>query len=109
MVCKITHGILRLLNKGGTALPGKLALKICPEVLELTARGVSTLMITGTNGKTTSARMAETALGNAGLDAFSNRSGANLIGGIACEFIENASILSKFFIIFIKIFFIVMY
>ena len=37
MVCKITHGILRLLNKGGTALPGKIALKICPEVLELTA------------------------------------------------------------------------
>ena len=95
MVCKITHGILRLLNKGGTALPGKLALKICPEVLELTARGVSTLMITGTNGKTTSARMAETALGNAGLDAFSNRSGANLIGGIACEFIENASIFMR--------------
>ncbi len=92
VVCKITHGILRLLNKGGTALPGKLALKICPEVLEKTSRGVSTLMVTGTNGKTTSVRMAETALQNAGLDAFSNRSGANLIGGIACEFIVNTNL-----------------
>lgn len=95
MVCKITHGILRLLNKGGTALPGKLALKICPEVLEMTAHGVSTLMVTGTNGKTTSARMTETALQNAGLDAFSNRSGANLIGGIACEFIVNTNLFMR--------------
>ncbi len=92
MVCKITHGILRLLNKGGTALPGKLALLICPEVLELTARGVNTLIVTGTNGKTTSARMAQKALENAGLSVFSNRSGANLIGGIACEFIVNTDL-----------------
>lgn len=92
MVCKITHGILRLLNKGGTALPGKLALLICPEVLELTARGVNTLIVTGTNGKTTSARMAQKALENAGLSVFSNRSGANLIGGIACEYIVNTDL-----------------
>ena len=95
MVCKVTHGILRLLNKGGTALPGKLALIICPEVLELTAREVNTLMVTGTNGKTTSARMAQTALENAGLSAMSNRSGANLIGGIACEFIVNCDLLMR--------------
>ncbi len=95
MVCRITHGILRLLNKGATALPGKIALRLCPDVLEITARGVSTLAITGTNGKTTSARMVHKALENAGVDAFTNRSGANLMGGIACEFIKNTDIFMR--------------
>lgn len=58
----------------------------------MTAREVNTLMVTGTNGKTTSVRMAQTALENAGLDAVLNRSGANLIGGIACEFILNCDL-----------------
>lgn len=58
----------------------------------MTAREVNTLIVTGTNGKTTSARMAQKALENAGLSVFSNRSGANLIGGIACEFIVNTDL-----------------
>ena len=58
----------------------------------MTAREVNTLIVTGTNGKTTSARMAQKELENAGLSVFSNRSGANLIGGIACEFIVNTDL-----------------
>ena len=92
MVCKATHRILRLINKGGTAFPGRLALKICPDVLRIVARRVNVIAVTGTNGKTTSVRMAETALSNAGLTVFSNRSGANLIDGITCEFIVHTSI-----------------
>lgn len=91
MVCKATHGILRLINKGGTAFPGRLALRICPDVLKIVARRVKVIAVTGTNGKTTSVRMAETALSNAGLTVFSNRSGANLIDGITCEFIVNTN------------------
>ena len=95
IVCRAVHAILRLFGKGGTAFPGRIALRICPDVLKITARGVKTLVITGTNGKTTSARMAETALIKAGYSVFSNRSGANLIDGIACEFILNADFLLK--------------
>ncbi len=91
MVCKATHGILRLINKGGTAFPGRLALRICPDILKIVARRVKVIAVTGTNGKTTSVRMAETALSNAGLSVFSNRSGANLIDGITCEFIVNTN------------------
>lgn len=89
VVCKATHCFLRLLGKGATSLPGVLALKICPDILRRTAENVKVIAITGTNGKTTSARMAEKALLNAGKKVFSNRSGANLISGITAEFILN--------------------
>lgn len=95
MVCKATHGILRLLNKGGTALPGVLALKICPDILRRLAEKVNVVAVCGTNGKTSSALMAVRALESSGKKVFSNRSGANLIGGIATEFILNASIFGK--------------
>ena len=92
VVCRITHGILRLLHKGGTALPGKLALKICPELLKILSKNVKVLAVTGTNGKTTSARMAEKALQNAGCRVFSNRSGANMPGGITADFVLNSDL-----------------
>ena len=82
--------ISRLLHRGGTDMPGRIALKICPELLHLLASGVKSLAITGTNGKTTSARMIEEAFREEGLSYFANRSGANLISGITTEFIMNA-------------------
>ena len=95
VVCKATHGILRLLKRGATSLPGVLALKICPNILERLSKNINVIAITGTNGKTTSARMTEKALQNAGKKVFSNRSGANLIAGITTEFIMNANLFGK--------------
>ena len=89
VVCKATHCFLRLLGKGATSLPGVLALKICPDILRRAAEDVDVIAVTGTNGKTTSARMTEKALRNAGKKVFANRSGANLISGITAEFILN--------------------
>lgn len=89
VVCKATHCLLRLFGFGATALPGVLALKICPDILEYAAENVSIIAVTGTNGKTTSCRMIERALQNAGHYAAANRSGANLMGGIAATLIMN--------------------
>lgn len=94
-VCKAAHRFLRFFGKGATSLPGKLALFICPDLLSRLAADVKTIAITGTNGKTTSARMTETALRNAGLSVFSNRSGANLIEGITAEYVMNTNALCK--------------
>ena len=80
----------RLLHRGGTDMPGRVALKICPELLRLLASEVKSLAITGTNGKTTSARMVEEAFREQGLSYLANRSGANLISGITTEFLMNA-------------------
>lgn len=44
---------LRLFGRGGTALPGKAALRVYPGLMRELGRGVETVIITGTNGKTT--------------------------------------------------------
>ena len=43
-------------------MPGRYALKLCPDLLSRLASQVQTVAVTGTNGKTTSARMIEEAI-----------------------------------------------
>ena len=95
LLCKALRLVSRLLHRGGTAMPGRWALKLCPNLLELLARDVKSVAITGTNGKTTSARMIEQAFSEKGLNYFANRSGANLISGITTEFVMNATLTGK--------------
>ena len=85
----------RLLRRGGTDMPGRLALKLCPDLLSVLARDVKSLAVTGTNGKTTSARIIEQAFADQGLSYFANRSGANLISGVTTEFIMHADLLGR--------------
>ena len=77
LVCKASGAVLRKLGRGGTNLPGKLALKIDKNILGELSRGVKVTVVTGTNGKTTTSRMIEQAFADAGLKYFSNKSGAN--------------------------------
>ena len=95
LACRGVRFIARILHKGGTAKPGEIALKICPNRLSILSRGVKTVVITGTNGKTTTARMVEQAFADAGLDYIANRSGANLISGITTEFALKSSLFGK--------------
>lgn len=95
IACKLTKLLLRVMKKGGTNLPGKIAVKICPSVLGVMARGVTTIIITGTNGKTTTSRMIEQCLVEAGVSFFCNKSGANLLTGITNEFAQNSNIFGK--------------
>lgn len=81
--------MLRLFNFGATSLPGALALRICPDILGYAAKNVDIIAVTGTNGKTTSARIIERALQNSGRSVCANRSGANLMPGITAELIMN--------------------
>lgn len=90
ILCKLTRAALRLLKRGGTALPGRLAMTVCPDILSRLSPGVSVFLITGTNGKTTTARMLSGILADAGMDCFANRSGSNLERGIVTEFAANA-------------------
>ena len=76
-------------------MPGRWALKICPELLGCLAKDVRSVAITGTNGKTSSARMMEEAFRCSGRDCFANRSGANLISGITTEFVANCTLFGR--------------
>lgn len=94
-LCKLLRAISRLLGRGGTAMPGRWALKLCPDLLARLAKDVKTVVITGTNGKTTSARMVEQAFREQGLDCIANRSGANLLSGVTTEFVMNCTLTGK--------------
>ncbi len=93
--CKLIRLALRLMGRGGTALPGKVALRICPDMLSRLARGVTVAVVTGTNGKTTTCRMLEKMLRDAGKDCFANRSGSNLERGITADFVSNAGLFGR--------------
>ncbi len=92
LLCKLLRGVSRLLHRGGTAMPGRWALRVCPDLLELLAKDLKILAVTGTNGKTTSARMIEEAFAREGLSYLANRSGANLASGITTELVMNATL-----------------
>ena len=95
LVCKTLRFLSRLLHRGGTAMPGRWAVRICPNLLSILARDVKTIAVTGTNGKTSTSRMIEEAFAEQGLDYFANRSGANLMSGVVTEFVMNCSLTGK--------------
>lgn len=80
---------------GAARHAGRIALRVCPELLGILAKDVKTIAITGTNGKTTSARMVEEAFMERKMSYFANRSGANLISGVTTEFVMNCSITGR--------------
>ncbi len=94
-VCKFSGMVLRKLGRGGTNLPGKLALKIQKEILGELSKNVNVTVVTGTNGKTTTSRMIEQAFKDEGLNYFANRSGANLLTGIIAVFAQHCTITGK--------------
>ncbi|HEX5467143.1 MAG TPA: MurT ligase domain-containing protein, partial [Candidatus Limnocylindrales bacterium] len=69
---------------GGQSLPGLVARRFDPTILEALVgrRGLPVVVITGSNGKTTTARFAAAILRGAGLTAHHNRAGANLVQGV---------------------------
>lgn len=83
--------VLRLAGKGATNLPGKIALRICPSFLSKIAYGKNVIMITGTNGKTTTTHMISEMLRKSGYMVATNVSGANLAAGLATTFAEYRS------------------
>ena len=95
LVCRLLRFFSRLLHRGGTAMPGRIALKIYPDLLAFLAQEVIVIAVTGTNGKTTSSRMIEEAFSEQNLSYFANRSGANLLSGITTEFVMNSSVFGK--------------
>ncbi len=85
---KLAIKLLRIMKRGGTTLPGKLAFKVYPGILRAIACNFEIIMVTGTNGKTTTTRIIEEILKNNSVDYITNKSGANLLSGITTLFIQ---------------------
>jgi UDP-N-acetylmuramyl tripeptide synthase len=83
----------RLTRRGGSTFPGRVARRICPQILSRLSHQVrwGSIVISGTNGKTTTALLLANILSASGLRLVHNRSGANLVYGVTATFIHHAS------------------
>ena len=82
-LCQATYGVMRALGRTARALPGKLALKVDPDLIRNLSQGHKTIVITGINGKTTTTHMVQQAIINAYGSAAYDPSSTNLAQGIA--------------------------
>jgi lipid II isoglutaminyl synthase (glutamine-hydrolysing) len=85
---------LQRARRGGTALPGLMALRVDPR---LPARlgpqlGGGRVLVTGTNGKTTTSRMLSAMVEHSGRPVLHNREGSNLMRGITAAFVSRATL-----------------
>ena len=93
---KLAGRASRVLERGGgTALPGLVAERLDPRLVARLAPqlGRGSLIVTGTNGKTTTAHMLSSVATAAGYLPLHNRSGSNLMRGIATALIDDAGLL----------------
>jgi len=83
------------LRGGGSTLPGKVALKLNKNILTRLARNRNVILVTGTNGKTTTSDMIVKALQAAGLTVINNSAGANMTPGIVAAFVKEYKFFDK--------------
>ncbi len=84
----------RLGRGGGTAIAGLVAQRIDPAFVAHLGRqaGGGAIAVTGTNGKTTTSLMLNRIAFAAGLEPLHNRSGSNLMRGVAAMLVEEATL-----------------
>lgn len=99
-VAKLTLALTRLFRLGeGTALPGWIAEKIDPRFINKIAGRLKhgIVVITGTNGKTTTVKMLVEILYEEGYRVLHNPSGSNLTRGVASSLIQSVNFLGTNF------------
>ncbi len=95
LIAKMIAKILHFLGRGATTLPGRIALRLKPDILSRLSKGVKIICVTGTNGKTTACALLSHVFRQRGMSYFVNNSGANMITGVATAFIVNSTIFGK--------------
>ena len=86
---KTTIFLSKHILKGGSTFPGTVALKFDRKILSTVAKDYKVILVTGTNGKTTTTSMITNIFKNKGYRVITNNTGANLFRGIVSCFIDN--------------------
>ncbi|MCA9864765.1 MAG: DUF1727 domain-containing protein [Thermomicrobiales bacterium] len=98
VAARATGTVIRRLGRGGgTAAPGLVADRIDPGLLGKIARRLpaGSVVVAGTNGKTTISRMLADILQANGQQVAHNRSGSNLVRGVASALAAQTDILGR--------------
>lgn len=87
----------RLTHHGGSALPGRIVERIDPTFLRrtLSQLPLGVILISGTNGKTTTTRMVSMMLESLGLRVFTNPTGSNFTRGVVSALLNDVSVGGK--------------
>ncbi len=87
----------KIMGKKSSSTPGRIALKICPDLITRLSKQVKKdiIAVCGTNGKTTTNNIICSVLESTGAKVVCNRIGANMTDGVATAFTENANIFGK--------------
>ena len=90
-IVKLASFVLHKLGRGGS-FPGQLALKMDPDFIARFHMPEIVILVTGTNGKTTTQNLLAEALRASGLKVINNRRGDNLNVGIASLLASNSDL-----------------
>ena len=94
MAAKITGHVCKLMGRQGVTWAGKIALKICPDILEELSSQVreKIFVVCGTNGKTTTNNMLCAGLEAEGKKVICNHTGSNMLNGVVAAFVLGAGL-----------------
>jgi UDP-N-acetylmuramyl tripeptide synthase len=98
IAAKVALKTNRITGSGGTALPGMLAQKLDKDILRKLVlknfpKGI--IVVTGTNGKTTTSRFIANILEEAGISYVHNRAGSNMERGLISTMAENTNLYGR--------------
>src|SRR5689334_9464761 len=88
---KIVGAASRMSGRGGgTSLPGKVLLRLQEDAIARLSSGLDrgSVVISATNGKTTTASLVASILGRSKIGVVHNRAGANMAGGVATALLD---------------------
>jgi UDP-N-acetylmuramyl tripeptide synthase len=92
LAARVTGVASRLAGRGGTSLPGRVLMRADPHAISHLAARLprGSVVVSATNGKTTSAAMVAAIIGRTGTRLVHNRAGANMAGGVAAALAASA-------------------
>lgn len=94
IICRLIRFIGVFFGKG-TSLPGKYALKICPDILRRIEKPKMIVAVTGSNGKTSTVEMIASVLKASGKTVAYNAEGSNQIEGVTTMILCSCTLSGK--------------
>ncbi len=91
---KLAMRLLHLTGRTGSALPGLVVERINPNILQRTLGELpeGVIIISGTNGKTTTTKILTSLLEAQGLRVLTNKTGSNFVRGIISSIVQHAHV-----------------
>ena len=97
LIGKVVRAVVRLAGHGGSAYPGKVVERLDPGFMAraLDQLPLGVVLVSGTNGKTTTTRMISSMLTDLGFRVFTNPTGSNFTRGVISALLDRVTLGGK--------------